>query len=75
MKLINNICTWLFVILVAFAPAAFAQETDPIVLAVQSAADSFEDKFLIVLGAIAAATLLMAGAVMTFKWAKATFFS
>lgn len=75
MKLLNTISTWLFVSLMFMAPAAFAQETDPIVAAVTTAADSFQDKFLLVLGAIAAATLLMAGAVMTFKWAKATFFS
>lgn len=72
-KIFNRACIATAVALTLAAPA-FAQE-DPVVQAAKDAAESFVDKFLVVLGAIAAAALLMAGAVMTYKWAKATFFS
>lgn len=72
-KIFNRACIATAVALTLAVPA-FAQE-DPVVAAVTTASDDFKTKFLLVLGAIAAATLLMAGAVMTYKWAKATFFS
>lgn len=72
-KIFNRACIATAVALTLAAPA-FAQE-DPVVTAAQTAATDFQTKFLLVLGAIAAAALLMAGAVMTYKWAKATFFS
>lgn len=72
-KIFNRACIATAVALTLAVPA-IAQE-DPVVTAVTTAADSFKEKFLLVLGAIAAAALLMAGAVMTYKWAKATFFS
>lgn len=72
-KTLNNVCIATFVALAMAAPA-FAQE-DPVVTATTAAAADFQTKFLLVIGAISSAALLMAGVVMTYKWAKATFFS
>ena len=74
----KNIASKLCVLVVVAVSAALpvlADATDPVVVATTAAAADFQENYLLVLGAVASAALLMAGAAMTYSWAKATFFS